>query len=197
MSLASVLQSGLLGPETLPLLLVAAGLGLSIAEALVPGANFVVVGVALLAAGLVGLLLGPLASPFILGILVLAFGGISFYGYRELDIYGGKGQPQTTDSESLKGATGRVTEPVTPTGGEVKLDKGGLNPYFSARSMDGTIPEGTEIMVLDPGGGTVLTVESLGPVEDEIDRELARERNLMDESEEIADSEREPERDSE
>ncbi len=177
MSPALALQSGLVGPETLPLLLVAAGLGLSIAEALVPGAHFIVVGVALLAAGLVGLLLGPLAGPFILGMLVLVFGAITFYGYREFDLYGGKGQAQTTDSGSLKGATGRVTERVTPTEGEIKLDEGGFNPYYSARSMDGEIPEGTEVMVIDPGGGNVLTVESLGPIEDEIDRELARERD--------------------
>jgi hypothetical protein len=40
--------------------------------------------------------------------------------------------------------------------------------------MDGEIPEGTEVMVIDPGGGNVLTVEPLDYVEDRIDRELAR-----------------------
>ena len=171
-----LLQSGLLGPETLPLLLVAAGLGLSIAEALAPGAHFVVIGVALLAAGLVGLALGPIAGPFVLGLLVLVFGALAFYGYRELDLYGGKGQAQTSDSRSLRGETGRVTERVTPTGGEVKLDSGGFNPFYSARSVDGEIPEGTEVMVVDPGGGNVVTVESLEAGVDDIDRELARGR---------------------
>lgn len=175
-----LLQSGLVAPETLPLLLIAAGLALSIAEALAPGAHFVVIGVALLSAGLVGLALGPLLGvvlgPFVLGLLVLAFGALAFYGYRELDLYGGTGRAQTTDSGSLRGETGRVTETVTPTGGEVKLDQGGFNPFYSARSVDGEIAEGTEVMVVDPGGGNVLTVESLGGGVDGIDRELARGR---------------------
>jgi membrane protein implicated in regulation of membrane protease activity len=161
-------------PETLPLLLVVAGIGLSVLEAFAPGAHFVVLGVALLAAGLVGLLLGPLASPIVLGVLVLLFGAVSLYGYRELDIYGGKGSGQTSDSTSLRGRTGRVTERVTPTEGEVKLDEGGFNPFYSARSVDGELEEGTEVVVIDPGGGNVVTVESLSTNYDEIDRELDR-----------------------
>lgn len=167
-----LLQLGLVGPETLPLLLVVAGLGLSIAEALAPGAHFVVVGVALLAAGLIGLVLGPLASPFVLAALVVAFGAAALYGYREFDLYGGKGQSQTSDSDSLKGATGRVTERVTTSEGTVKLDDGGFSPHYSARSMSGEIAEGEEVIVVDPGGGNVLTVESLGAIDDEIDRQL-------------------------
>ncbi|QLG63233.1 NfeD family protein [Halorarum salinum] len=174
------LQTDLLGPETLPLLLVASGLIISIMEALAPGAHLIVVGIALLAAGLVGLLLGPLAaplaSPFVLGLLVMLFGAVAFYGYRELDVYGGKGQQQTSDSASLRGSTGRVTERVSPTAGEIKLDGGGFNPYYSARSVSGEIDEGTEVMVVDPGGGNVVTVESLEAGPDDIDRELARAR---------------------
>ena len=170
------LQFGPLSPEALPLLLVVAGLGLSLAEALAPGAHFVVLGVALLLAGVVGLVLGPLASPFVLAALVLVFGGLALYGYRELDIYGGKGTGQTSDSASLTGRTGRVTERVTPTSGEVKLDSGGFNPPSAARSVDGEIEEGEEVIVVDPGGGNVLTVESLSGGLDEIDRELDRER---------------------
>ncbi|MFD1597423.1 NfeD family protein [Halobellus rarus] len=164
-------------PETLPLLLVVAGIGLSVLEAFAPGAHFVVLGVALLAAGLVGLVLGPLASPIVLGVLVLVFGALSLYGYRELDIYGGKGSGQTSDSASLRGRTGRVTERVTPTDGEVKLDDGGFNPFYSARSVDGELAEGTEVVVIDPGGGNVVTVESLSTNYDEIDRELDRGRD--------------------
>ncbi|AFK18492.1 NfeD family protein [Haloferax mediterranei ATCC 33500] len=170
------LQTGLVGPETLPLLLILAGLGLSVAEAFVPGAHFVVLGVALLAAGLVGFLFTPLASPIILGLLVFVFGGLTLYGYREFDLYGGKGQGQTSDSDALAGKTGRVTERVTPTSGEVKLDEGGFNPYYAARSVHGELEEGSEVVVVDPGGGNVVTVEGVGPGEDEIDRELARER---------------------
>ncbi|WP_430505212.1 NfeD family protein [Haloparvum sp. PAK95] len=177
-----LLQLDLVGPETLPLLLLAAGLLLAVAEAIAPGANFIVVGIALLGAGLVGLALGPLASPFVLGLLVLLFGGLAFYGYHELDIYGGKGQPQTRDSSSLKGKTGRVTETVTPTGGEVKIAGAGFNPYYTAHSHDETIEEGEEVLVVDPGGGNVVTVTPLGAVEDDIDRELAAERARQAES---------------
>jgi membrane protein implicated in regulation of membrane protease activity len=183
------LQLDVLGPETLPLLLVLAGLGLSVAEAIAPGANFVVLGVALLLAGVVGLLIGPLASPLVLGVLVLLFGALSLYAYREFDIYGGKGQAQTSDSKALTGEFGRVTERVTPTQGEIKLDSGGFNPYYSARSMDGDIEEGTEVMVIDPGGGNVVTVTPVDS-EDEIDRELARGRaNISDDDNEEDDTE--------
>ncbi|ELZ86700.1 hypothetical protein C453_06164 [Haloferax elongans ATCC BAA-1513] len=185
------LQAGLIGPETLPLLLVLAGLGLSLAEAIVPGAHFVVVGVALLAAGLVGLLFPPLAAPFVLGLLVFAFGALALYGYRELDIYGGKGEGRTSDSDALKGKTGRVTERVTPTSGEVKLDEGGFNPFYAARSVHGDIEVGSEVVVVDPGGGNVVTVEGFDVGQDEIDRELARERVRQAESRE---QEREKER---
>lgn len=168
----------------LPLLLVVSGVGLAIAEAIAPGAHFIVLGVALLAAGLVGLLLpGGLATPIVLAVLVLAFGGIALYGYREFDVYGGTGSGRTADSDSLKGKTGRVTERVTEQGGEVKLEGGGFNPYYSARSIDGEIAEGTEVMVIDPGGGNVVTVEPVGVVEDDIDRALAREREHEEEPE--------------
>jgi membrane protein implicated in regulation of membrane protease activity len=162
---------------SLPLLLVILGIGLSIAEALAPGAHFVVVGVALLVAGIVGLLVPALSGALALAALVLISGAASLYVYREFDLYGGSGAGATSDSDSLKGRSGRVTERVTETGGEIKLDGGGFNPYYSARTIDGEIPEGTEVMVVDPGGGNVLTVEPLGAIEDDIDRELARGRD--------------------
>lgn len=165
---------------SLSLLLLLAGAGLVVAEALAPGAHFIVVGVALLAAGLVGTLLGGVfAGPllvFMLAATVLVVGAATLYGYRQFDIYGGKGGPQTSDSDSLRGQTGRVTERVTETGGEVKLDDGGFNPYYRARTIDGSIEPGEEVIVLDPGGGNVITVESVSGFEDDIDRELARGR---------------------
>ena len=176
-----VLQLGLeLGPETLPLLLIVAGLGLSIAEAMAPGAHFAVLGVALLAAGIVGFLLGPLAGPLVLAVLVLVFGSLALAGYRRFDFYGDGSAGQTSDSASLRGRTGRVTERVTPQSGSVKLDRGGFNPNYAARSIDGEIPVGTEVLVVDPGGGNVLTVTSLEDVEDDIDAELARGRAAME-----------------
>ena len=176
-----LLQAGLLSPDTLPLLLLTAGLLLSLAEAIAPGANFIVVGIALIGAGLGGLALASLGITgailtLMMALLTLAFGAAAFYGYNEFDLYGGKGQQQTTDSDSLKGKTGTVTETVTTAGGEVKLSGGGFNPYYSARSIEGTIEVGEEVMVVDPGGCNVVTVESMGYVEDDIDKELAADR---------------------
>ncbi|ELY93220.1 hypothetical protein C482_19661 [Natrialba chahannaoensis JCM 10990] len=155
------------------LLLLSAGLVLMALEALSPGAHLIVIGIALVGAGLIGVLF-PVSSPFILAGLTLLIGVIAAYIYNEFDFYGGKGTAQTSDSDTLAGSTGYVTETVTTRGGEVKLDDGGFAPFYSARTTNGTIEEGEEIIVLDPGGGNILTVESLGAIgEDEIDRALA------------------------
>ena len=184
---------------SLPLLLVLIGVGLVVAEAFAPGAHFIVLGVALLGAGLVGLimaaflpaLIGGLLGTFLLALLVLVFGGAALYVYREYDIYGGKGVGRTRDSDSLRGRTGRVTERVTETEGQVKLDRGGFNPNYAARTTDGEIAEGEEVIVVDPGGGNVVTVESIGMVEDDIERELARGRAREAQDEAEAETERE------
>lgn len=166
----------------LPSLLLLAGLGLVIMEALAPGAHFIVVGVALLVTGIIGLGaasagLAVLTGPFALAAVLLVTGVITFLAYSQFDIYGGRSKGSTSDSESLKGQSGRVTERVTSGGGEVKLEDGGFNPYYQARPMDGDIEEGTEVVVVDPGGGNVLTVMPLeGASRDRIDRELERER---------------------
>ncbi|MFT4946657.1 MAG: hypothetical protein ACI8TL_000893 [Natronomonas sp.] len=161
------------------LLMLVAGAGLIIAEAFAPGAHFFVAGTGILAAGIVGVLLpSVIPAPItltIMAITVLVTSVGTLYAYRELDLYGGKGKGKTSDSDSLRGKSGRVTERVTPTDGQVKLDKGGFNPYYEARSFDDELSEGTEIIVVDPGGGNVLTVESVDNVKDEIDRELERE----------------------
>lgn len=178
------LQAAALILEQLPLVLVVCGLGLMGAEALAPGAHFVVLGVALLFAGLVGFVLGPFLGPAVLAAVlaavVLASGAGTFHFYRQFDLYGGKGSGRTSDSDALRGKTGHVTERVTGTSGEVKLDGGGFNPYYSARALDGEISEGEPVMVTDPGGGNVVTVEALSVVEDDIDRALARGREEGD-----------------
>jgi membrane protein implicated in regulation of membrane protease activity len=174
------LQGGLLGPEALPLLLIVAGLVLSIAEAMAPGAHFIVLGIALLGAGLAGLLLGPLASPFVLGFLVLIFGALALYGYHELSPMDSGESSTPISSDTLKGKSGTVTERVTTTDGQVRLEGGGFNPNYAARSMDEDIPEGTEVVVVDPGGGNVVTVTALENDVDEIDRELDRGREQIE-----------------
>jgi membrane protein implicated in regulation of membrane protease activity len=174
-----------LGPEvfniSVPLLLIVLGAGLVVLEAFAPGAHFMVIGIAVLAAGLVGYGLAALGVPtaallIVMAAVVMVAGGGALYGYREFDFYGGSGTGQTSDSSSLRGQTGRVTERVTERDGEVKLDDGGFNPYYRARAFDGEISEGEEIMVVDPGGGNVITVESTSVFEDDIDRELAADR---------------------
>lgn len=183
---------------SLPLLLTLAGVVLVVAEALIPGAHLIVLGVALLGAGLVGLLAGtifpPLAGPLALAFLVLLFGGAALYVYREYDIYGGSGVERTRDSASLRGEMGRVTERVTESTGQVKLTRGGFNPYYAARTTDGEIEPGEEVIVVDPGGGNVLTVERVGFVEDDIERELAKGRALEGEAETEAEADSESER---
>lgn len=164
---------------SLPTLLLLAGAAAIIAEAFIPGAHFFVVGVALFVAGLVGLVLPPglgAINVLILTAVVLVTSIATLYAYWELDMYGGPGEGRTRASSDLRGKTGRVTERVTPTEGEVKLESGGFNPYYRARSVDGEIAVGEEVMVLDPGGGNVLTVEAVGSHDDEIDRELAKGR---------------------
>ena len=158
---------------SVPLLLVVLGAGLMIMEAFAPGAHFIVVGIALFAAGLVGLGLSSFIPTALLLLVVagvvVAAGGAALYGYRQFDFYGGKGSGRTSDSGSLRGQTGRVTERVTGRDGEVKLDGGGFNPHYQARALDGEIPEGEEVMVVDstvttlpPPGSTTITSSPSG-----------------------------------
>lgn len=173
---------------SLPFLLVLVGAVLMVMEAFAPGAHFIVAGIALLVAGLVGIVLGgvvpPVVLPLVLAAVVLGAGGTALYVYRQFDFYGGKGTEQTSDSKSLRGKTGRVTRTVTDSDGEIKLDAGGgFNPYYQARSIDEDIPEGEDVMVVDPGGGNVLVVESMAGIEDDIDRELARDRRRREREE--------------
>jgi len=176
-----------LSDQALPLVLTVGGAALCIAEAIAPGAHFIVVGVALLLAGLIGLLVPALAGPLALAVLVGVIGAVTLYGYRRYDLYGGKGEARTRDSGDLEGQDGIVTETVTPSAGQVRLRDGGFDPTYSARTVSGEIPEGSEIIVTDAGGGSVLTVESVDGM-DEIDRELAAGRQAEAESESESES---------
>jgi len=161
--------------ETLPLLLVIGGVALMVMEAFAPGAHFVVIGTALLVAGIAGLLFAPLAAPIALAVIVLVGGGISLWVYRHFDIYEGTDEGKTEGSDSLRGKTGYVVERVTERDGRVKIEGGGFSSRYAARTTTGDIEEGTDIIVTDPGGGNVLTVEALDG-RDDIDRELDRGR---------------------
>jgi membrane protein implicated in regulation of membrane protease activity len=180
----------------LSLVLLLAGAGLMVAEALAPGAHFIVVGAALTAAGLVGLVASPLLgslTPFLLAAVVLVAGGATLGVYRKIGVGSGGSGSRSSDSSSLQGQFGRVTERVTADSGEVKLEDGGFNPYYRARSMDDEISEGSEVVVLDPGGGSVLTVAATDADEDAIDRELRRARETSGAGETSGDPERDGE----
>jgi membrane protein implicated in regulation of membrane protease activity len=165
---------------SISMVLLLTGAGLIVAEALAPGAHFFVVGAGLFVAGLVGVFLPPglgVITPLVLAVIFLVSSGVTLWGYRQYELTEMPSKGQTTDSDSLRGKSGRVVERVTETDGVVKLDGGGFNPNYQARSVSGEIPEGEKVMVLDPGGGNVVTVESMDSLEDEIDRELAKGRD--------------------
>jgi len=174
----------------LPLLLVLAGTALMLAEAVIPGAQFVVVGVALFLSGVVGIMLGgAFTSVVALALMTVVFGAFAYFAFREMDLYNGPDRGRTSDSDDLSGTTAVVTETITSRGGAVRLlEGGGFDPNYRARSRHGDIEEGEEVIVTDPGGGNVLTVASLDTVrQDSIDRELARGRGENAASDDAAD----------
>jgi membrane protein implicated in regulation of membrane protease activity len=156
--------------QQLAFLLVVAGMVLMVMEAVAPGAHLIVLGVALFGAGLIGMYapeaLG-LNRPLALATLILAIGAVSLYVYRRFDFYGGKGMGQTSSSDSLAGKRGRVTERVTETEGEIKVEDGGFNPFYRARSTGAALEPGTEVVVVDPGGGNVVTVAAADGPQDQ------------------------------
>ena len=153
--------------DQLPAVLLGVGLILIAMEAFSPGAHLIVIGVGFAGAGFVGMVYEPASDILALALLTLFFGGVATYVYRTFDFYGGKGIDQTSSSDSLAAETGFVVEEVTPRGGTVKLDSGGFDPHFTAQSTGATIEEGERVIVLDPGGGNVLTVEPLSSIEEE------------------------------
>lgn len=146
---------------SLPFLLVLAGVVLCVLEAFAPGAHFIVVGVALLAAGLIGLYVPVAASPWAQAVLVLVVGAGTLYAYRRFAFVGRGERSKTEGSEGLVGKKGYATEPVTPRSGHVELDSAGFDSTYAARTVTGEIPEGARVVVTDPGGGNVITVEAV------------------------------------
>ncbi|MFB6223837.1 MAG: NfeD family protein [Haloarcula sp.] len=194
LSVVAPLQAEPLLGMSLSILLFLAGAGLIVGEALAPGTHFFVLGIALLTAGLVGLFIPAslgIFAPLILTVVVLTTTAVTLWGYRKVD-FAASGRGQTLSSDSLMGQFGTVTERVTHGDGEVKLEDGGFNPYYQARSTGDPIEEGTEVIVIDPGGGNVIEVEPVESATDEIDRELERDRNQSS-----ADADTDPEWESE
>lgn len=145
---------------SLAALVTVVGFSLIFLEALIPSGVFMVLGVTLFVSGAAGLLFPPLGTPIgLLGTMLVVAPAI-YLLYSRVELYGGDGTDVrgTSDASALEGERGHVTETVTPDGGRVELKNGGMNPSYMARSEEGTIEEGTEIVVVESGGGNVLIV---------------------------------------
>lgn len=129
--------------------------------------NMVVVGIAVTIVGIIGMAFGPYSTPIVLGALIPVVGFVLFYLYRFVEFPRSESPKQTTNVEHLRGRIGRVSETVTPHGGEITVRGGGFDPHFRCRTREGTIPEGEEAIVVDPGGGNVLVVAPVGAVDED------------------------------
>lgn len=144
-------------------ILLALGLLLVLAEAAIPGAHFIVLGVGMFITGIIGVTT-PIGGN--IAYLTVTFGVVSFIvylGYSRLNLYQGDGGPVgSTDSETLVGVHGTVTETVTTTDGKADLEETGFTSVYQARldnNDQDPIQPGTEVVVTDGRGGNVVTVE--------------------------------------
>ncbi|MFP4188640.1 MAG: NfeD family protein [Halobacteriales archaeon] len=159
----SEITGALLSEPELSLIFAVVGLVLLLGEALVPGGTLMVLGTGLMGAGVTGQVFG-FNDILPLTVLTGVYGTAAFAGFKYFDFYGERGE-QTSGADSLRGKTGIVKRTVTSEEGEVKLDSGGFDPLFVARSATGDeIPEGARVRVVDPGGGNVLKVEPVQEV---------------------------------
>ncbi|MFW5983970.1 MAG: NfeD family protein [Halobacteria archaeon] len=159
----SEITGALLSEPELSLIFAVVGLVLLLGEALVPGGTLMVLGTGLMGAGVTGQVFG-FNDILPLTVLTGVYGTAAFAGFKYFDFYGERGE-QTSGADSLRGKTGIVRRTVTTEEGEVKLDSGGFDPLFVARSATGDeIPEGARVRVVDPGGGNVLKVEPVQEV---------------------------------
>lgn len=124
--------------------------------------NLVIVGIAISITGIVGMFLGPYSTPVVLGAMIPIVGFLLYYLYRHVEFSSTERPEQTSNAQTLRGTTGRVTTAVTPRDGEVDLDRPGFHGRYRARSTEGRLEKGTRVVVVDPGGGNVLTVAPEG-----------------------------------
>ena len=158
--------------ETAILIMLIAGAAFMIFEAIAPGADLIVVGIALFLTGLVGWLVPGVTLPILLFIFV-AVSVCSYYIYNELVSFETGEGDQTSGSDSLEYNEGTAIEDITPESGRVKLDDGaGMSTRFQARCPHGRIEKGTRVIVTDAGGGSILEVM---PMEDSKGDELLTE----------------------
>lgn len=134
-------------------------------ETLIGDGTLFIAGSAMLITGFVGLSIPndptPLGLAATLGVSVI----MMYFCYQLLVRYFGieqeNGPTQTTSSDSLEGRTGVVIDPVDERDGTVELDSGGMHPVYQARTNGAELDEGEEIIVVEGGGGNVVTVASV------------------------------------
>lgn len=144
--------------ETLILVMLIAGAAFMIFEAIAPGADLIVVGIALFLTGLVGWLIPGATLPVLL-LVFIAVAVTSYYLYDELVSFESGEGDQTSGSDDLEYNEGTAVEDITPESGRVNLDEGaGMSTKFQARCPHGRIEEGTRVIVTDAGGGSILEV---------------------------------------
>lgn len=127
--------------------------------------NLVIVGLVVSIAGVIGVLVEPRSTLLVLAGVIPVVGFLLFYLYRFVQFPRSRAPAQTSSAASLVGRTGRVTEEVTPRSGAIKIDGGGFDPHYRCRTKAGTIAVGETVVVIEPGGGNVLTVARPSAVE--------------------------------
>lgn len=136
--------------------------------------NLVIVGIVVTIAGIIGMVIGPYSTPLVIGSLIPLLGFLIYYIFRYMEFPGSERPEQTSSVASLRGSEGRITKQVDTHGGEIKLDGGGFDPHYRCRTSGEILEVGERAIVIDPGGGNVLTVARAGTVDEETLRSAAR-----------------------
>lgn len=170
--------------ETLPLIFVIAGLSLIIAEAVIPGSQFIVLGTALLLSGVLGFFEPSMGGSLLsLSLAVILFGIGAYLVFRTIGYGRAPASPvkETTDTPTIEGMDGRVITRVTPDkNGQVRIDG---HPYtFSARpATHEEISPGARIIVTNRSVGRTLTVAELDDEDTSIANKVTRSRDRVGE----------------
>lgn len=169
--------------ESFSYLMLIAGALLVMAEAIIPGAQFIVIGISLLMTGLVSVI-APFGGILLLIVTFFLTAVVTVYGYNYLDLYG-ESQGSTSDSDTLDYQEGIVKERVTQEDGVIEITSSniGFGSTFQARSPTKPIPEGTEVIVTDSSGGSILEVVPLDAGISDIEAKLQEEDNVEKETE--------------
>lgn len=152
---------GLFG-YSLSAILLFVGVALIVAEAIVPGAHFIVLGSAAFVSGLIGLFT-PAGSSVIALTAVFIISSVAVYlVYSRFDLYGGDGSGVgSSDSDDFIGKEGTVVSVINSTSGSVKLDDtSGFTSTYEARASE-EIEIDERVVVTDGRGGSVLEVERM------------------------------------